>query len=280
MATHIIVSRGEKSEQTPTIASTQVVRPERLDEAGRAALLGELLALNQKIFEGPGVQAITEALVKGLAGKTTLQLYFNARQQCVGYAALLCDEFRQEGKPWSVFRAMTGLLPEYRGRQRVLGFYLSQLTGYLLRNPRRRAFFFTPLVHISSYRVVARHAWEMYPHPERAVPTSVMKLMQQLGARYHLTSIKGEHPLVCRRPMWVRGSHGSQARQGQTRDVFDRYFEQINPRSSEGRCVMTLAPLSLGQMAFSAVRYALTRVPLMLLGLWEQWVDGLGPDVA
>jgi hypothetical protein len=277
MTTQSIASQLEKLEQKPVITSSRTVRPAQLDDAGRGALYQDLLALNQQIFDGPWLQAVTEGLTKGLHGKTTLRLYFNAQQQCVGYAALLGDEFEHEGKPWTVFRAITGLLPEYRGRQSVLGFYLSELTGYALRNPRRRVFFFTPVVHISSYRVLARHAREMYPLPGRPVPADVMELMQRLGARYNLAPIEGEHPLVRRRPMWVRGSQGRRSEAG---DAFDQFFREINPRSGEGLCVMTLAPISLGQVAFGAARYAWTRASVLVRELWGQGKERLGLPTA
>lgn len=272
MTTQSVVSQAEKFEQKPAIAFTRTVQPAQLDDASRAALFQDLLALNERIFEGPWIQAISEGLAKGSYGRTSLRLYFNAHQQCVGYAALLGDEFEHEGKPWTVFRAITGLLPEYRGRQSVLGFYLSDLGAYALRNPGRRIFFFTPVVHISSYRVLARHAREMYPMPGRPVPAGVMELMQRLGARYNLAPIEGEHPLVRRRPMWVRGSQG---RSGEAGDAFDQFFREINPRSGDGLCVMTLAPISIGQVAFGAARYAWTRASVLVRELWSQGAEGL-----
>jgi hypothetical protein len=272
MTTQSVASQVEKFEQKPFIAFTRTVQPAQMEDTGRGALFQEMLALNQRIFEGPGIQAVTEVIAKGLQGRTTVQLYFNAQHQCVGYAALLGDEFEHEGKPWTVFRAMTGLLPEYRGRQSVLGFYLSELTAYALRNPSRRVFFFTPVVHISSYRVLARHAREMYPMPGRPVPAGVMELMQRLGARYNLAPIEGEHPLVRRRQLWVRGSQG---RSGATGDAFDQFFRAINPRSGEGLCVMTLAPISIGQVSFGAARYAWTRASVLVRGLWSRWTEGL-----
>lgn len=270
MTTQSILSQVEQFEQKPVIAFTRAVQPAQLDDAGREALFQELLALNHQIFEGPGLRAITEGVAKGLQGRTTLQLYFNASHECVGYAALVGDEFEHEGKPWTVFRAMTGLLPEYRGKQSVLGFYLSELGGYVLRNPHRRAFFFTPVVDISSYRVLTRHAQEMYPEPGRPVPADVMELMLRLGARYNLAAIKGEHPLVRQRPLWVRGSQG---RPGAKGDVFEQFFQELNPRSDEGLCVMTLAPISNGQVTFAAARYAWTRAAVLARGLWSQWME-------
>ncbi len=51
--------------------------------------------------------------------------------------------------------------PEYRKRQSIMRFYFSQVAPYLLRNPGRRMYFFAPIVHVSSFRVVARVAPEM-----------------------------------------------------------------------------------------------------------------------
>lgn len=159
---------------------------------------------------------------------------------------------------------MTGLLPEYRKQQSVMGFYIATIGAYLLRNPRRRTFFFTPIVHISSYRLVARHVPEMYPHPEQPVPARIQEIMQRLGARYACIPVEGEHPLVCRRAVWVRGTQGAKTHRLEQGDAFDRFFYQINPRFPEGLCVMTLAPVTLGQVLRAALRYCRTRVSVLL----------------
>jgi hypothetical protein len=44
-----------------------------------------------------------------------------------------------------------------------MGFYITTVATYLLRNPRRRTFFFTPIVHISS------HSLALLPCPRLGV---------------------------------------------------------------------------------------------------------------
>lgn len=256
------------------IVSSKTFHPEQLDEDGKSLLLAEL-QINRQIFEGPGLQALIEALAKGTLCKTIVQCYYDQDGRCVGYAALLCDELEQDGEPWSVFRAMTGLLPEYRGQQSVLRFYITTLAGYLLRHPRRRVFFFTPIVHVSSYRLVARHAKEMYPHPDRPVPPRIMEIIQRLGERYSCAKVEGEHALVCRRGAWVRGDAQKQARRLEAGDALDRFFHQINPRAAEGNCIMTLAPVTLGQLLVGVLRYGRSRAAVQLRGLRSAWAGGL-----
>jgi hypothetical protein len=255
---------------TQPIASSRTIHTEQLDANGRKHLLEEL-QINRQIFEGPGLQALTEVLASGAQSKTTIQCYYDQDGRCVGFAALLCDEFEHDGEAWSVFRAMTGLLPEYRGRQSVMGFYLTTLAGYLLRRPGRRVFFFTPIVHASSYRLLARHAKEMYPHPDRPVPPQIMEIIQRLGERYACAKVEGEHPLICRRSVWVRGDQRKQARRLQAGDALDRFFLQINPRAGEGNCIMTLAPVTISQVVVGALRYGRTRAAVQLRGLRRAW---------
>jgi hypothetical protein len=251
---------------THSIASSRIIHPEQLDADARARLLEEL-QINRQIFDGPGLAALIEALASGSLCKTTLQCYYDQAGRCVGFAALLCDEFEHDGAPWSVFRAMTGLIPAYRGRQSVTGFYISTLASYFLRHPGRKVFFFTPVVHASSYRLLARYAKEMYPHPDRPVPPRMMEIIQRLGERYACAKVEGEHPLVCRRSVWVRGDQRKQVRRLQAGDAWDRFFLQINPRSGEGNCIMTLAPVTIGQLLVGALRYGQTRAAVQLRGL-------------
>jgi hypothetical protein len=264
MTVHTLATSAQRVGPKPTIAFSTSVRTDQLDEAARKALFQELWPICSRIFDGPGLHAMVDALAHGKLGKTTMQRYYDADGRCVGFATLLCDEFEQDGEQWSVFRAMTGLLPEYRKRQRVMSFYISVLGAYLLRNPRRRVFFFTPVVHISSYRLLARHAAEMYPHPDQPTPPRMLELMQGLGARYGCTPVEGEHPLVCRRSVKVRSTPGTKEHRLAQGDALDRFFQQINPRFSEGLCVMSLAPVTLGQVVTGALRYARTRVSVLL----------------
>ena len=60
MATQIIASQGEHLESRPLITSSRAVHPAQLDDAGREALFHELLVINQQVFEGPWLQAISQ----------------------------------------------------------------------------------------------------------------------------------------------------------------------------------------------------------------------------
>jgi hypothetical protein len=97
----------------------------------------------------------------------------------------------------------------------------------------------------------------------------MMEIIQRLGARYACAKVEGEHPLICRRSVWVRGDQRKQARRLQAGDALDRFFLQINPQASEGNCIMpvTLAPVTIGQLLVGALRYGQTRAAVQLRGL-------------
>lgn len=258
------VATHREERRSSSIVSTQTVHPERLSEPERAELGAQMLSLIQQIFDGPWLQGLADGIAKGGLGKTTLQRYFNEEGQCVGFAALFLDEFEQDGEPWSVFRGFAGLLPEYRKRQSIMRFYFSQMAPYMLKNTRRRMYFFAPIVHVSSFRVAARLAPEMYPHPERPLTGQMQQVMLRLGERYGCKQVEGEHPLVCRRAAWVRNGPGTERRAGGEGDAIDRFFHELNPRVGDGLCVITLVPLSASQLPHVVLRLASTQLAKQL----------------
>lgn len=271
--TELVVAQPTKSRGTPSIAATQTLVPEQLDEAERAELGREMLTLIEQIFDGPWLRGLADGLANGGLGRTTLQRYFNEEGQCVGFAALFLDEFEQDGEPWSVFRGFAGLLPEYRTRQSIMQFYFNIGAPYLLKHPERRVFFFAPLVHVSSYRVFAQHLPEMYPHPGRELSPEMQAVMLRLGERYGCKPVEGEHPLVCRRSAWVRETPGTSPRLAGEADAIDRFFHQLNPRVGDGLCLITLVPLSLRHLPGIALRLARTQLTRPLRGLRRAWAE-------
>ena len=51
----------------------------------------------------------------------------------------------------------------------------------------------------------------------------------------------------------------------------DRFFLETNPRAGEGNCIMTLAPVTIGQLLVGALRYGQTRAAAQLRGLRSAW---------
>jgi hypothetical protein len=274
--TELVAAQPAQSRGIQSIVSTQTLVPEQLSGEEREELAREMLGLIAQIFDGPWLQGLADGIAKGGLGRTTLQRYFNEAGQCVGFAALFLDEFEQDGEPWSVFRGFAGLLPEYRTRQSIMQFYFATGAPYLLKNPGRRAFFFAPLVHVSSYRVVARHVPEMYPHPAHELSPELQAVMQRLGERYGCKPVEGEHPLVCRRSAWVRETPGASPRPAGAADEIDQFFHQLNPRVGDGLCLMTLVPVSPRHLPGIALRLASTWLTRPLRELQRAWDEAAG----
>jgi hypothetical protein len=268
-----VVTPAESLRPRLSIASSKTVRPEQLSEEARAELCQEMFPLIQQIFDGPWLQGLADGISKGGLGKTTLERYFNAEGECVGFSALFLDEFEQDGESWSVFRGFAGLLPEYRTQQRISRFYIPAIASYVLKHPGRKVFFFAPIVHISSFRVVARHAPVMYPHPDHPLSPRMQEVMRLLAARYGCKPVEGEHPLVCRRSAWVREPPSLDARPAGSRDAIDQLFQEINPRVGDGLCIITLAPVSLRLLPDAAMRQVRTRLTRPLKKLQRAWAE-------
>lgn len=225
--------------------------------ARKAEALGRMCPLIEELFEGPGVGPLCAALRSGDIHVFKLALYY-AGADPVGFALVVHDVVELDGRAVVVGRAFTGMRRQWRGQQRSLGFFLRTGLDMLRHHRGTPLWAFVPAMHISSYRVIALHVPGVVPHPDRALSDAERRWIDALADRFGCERAPGDHPLVCRRPLRVRGAGHTPPPTARPEDALDRFFTALNPAHAEGGCVMTLAPIT----------------PATLLGALGRWTLG------
>jgi len=239
------------------IAAHDVVRPSELSAEARTQLAQELYVLCDEIFGGPNTRPLAEGLANGAAGDVTLCRYFDRTGRLVGFTAALLAELELDGAAYSIFRGMSALLPEFRGGQTVAGFWARLLIQYRLRHPRRHIYFFTPVAHISSFRVFAKNLPTLYPY---TAPTpEALRVMRALKTHFHYGTVEGGDEWLCNRAAWTKEDAAIDRRLGRN-DVINQFWKRTNPHPERGDCLLVLFPVTAANLAGGLVKYAATQL--------------------
>jgi hypothetical protein len=242
----------------------RICRTERFDfltdaAERKARALAHVVALVAAIFEGPGVAPLCAALQGGEVDVFRVALYL-AGDVPVGFAMVVHDVVELDGRQVVIARAFSGMREEWRGQQRSISFFLACTLHLLRRHRGEEVWGFVPALHVSSYRVIARHMPDMVPHPDRPASAAQLRWLHALADRFGCQRVEGDHPCVCRRPLQVRGARHSPRPERGPEDAFDRLYRAILPVDDGGACVMTLIPVSATRLLGAVGRYVVHRV--------------------
>lgn len=240
----------------PTITRTDIIDFRR-DAAERRAAAQEItVQLVAELFEGPGLAPLCGALQRGDINIFRLALFYDGDAP-VGFAMVVHDRVEHEGRTCVVGRAFTGMRRAYRGRGSSLRFFVASGIGLLRHHRGEELWGFVPALHISSYRVIARHFPGAVPHPSRPVSEAQRGLIEALARRFGCERRPGDHPLVCRRHLRVKDARCAPPTP-RAADELDRFFHAMNPGHAEGACVMVLVPVTPGTLLGAAGRALLS----------------------
>lgn len=250
----------------PEITRTEIIDYRSAAEDRKVLGREKVAEILPVLFEGPAVETTRQALLSGALQVFQIALWYD-RERLVGFALIVHDELDHQGQLMAVARAITGLMPAYRGRQHIAGFFLRAALHVCLHYRDRPLWAFFPVVHVSSYRSITQNYPRAVPHPEREVTEEQRALIEAMALRFRCERAPGDHPLVCRRAMWVRGARDQLPQAPREEDALDRHFYTLNPHYAEGGCVMTLLELKLSNLPVAAGKILLQRLRRRLRGL-------------
>lgn len=230
------------------IASTEVVIPQSLSTEQRRRLTDALYAVHQEIFEGVERECFAKYVVESTAEHTWIQLHRNEAGALVGYFALHVFEKQLSGVTTAVFRAEAGSLRAYRGGNTNTRFGLTLILRYLLRHPGRPAYYLGALVHPSSYALLAKYCDELWPRHEQPVPLRLRDFLAELGTEFGLAPVDARNPLLRHVGWRTRESEVEQDYWRQCDKRSARYFLETNPGYTLGHGLLTLAPVTMGNV--------------------------------
>jgi len=232
----------------PRIASTEVIVPKSLPPEERQRLTQALYDVHRQIFDGVEPESFAKYVVESKAEHTWIQVHKNEEGEIVGYFAAHIFEKQLAGKPTAVLRAEAGSLRAYRGNNVNARFGLKRTLEYMLKHPGRRMFYLGSLVHPSSYSLFAKYFGEVWPRAEQETPPELLSFMDELATEFGLERVHPDNPLVRDVGWRTRESEMEREYWLHCDKPSARYFVEANPGYSEGHGLVTVVPLTVGNM--------------------------------
>lgn len=239
--------------------TSQIVDPRALPPAERERFTEELYATHDRIFAGVSRGSFTAYVVDSPAAYTRIQV-FREGTEIVGYAAFHAFEQAVDGRPSLVLRAEAGLLPAYRRCTRFGWFLAREAFMAIVRNPGKPVWGLSCATNPATYRTLARHTDQVWPHWERPTPAHVEQLMGDLAAQFGLRPVDPLRPGVYH-VGWQTRQSASEARDWRRCDhPASQLYVQRNPGYAEGHGLLLLIPLTRMGLLRSCARIVAKRI--------------------
>jgi CRP-like cAMP-binding protein len=231
------------------IASTELILLKSLGPEERQQLADALFAVQQQIFDGVERATFIRFVMESKAEHTWIEVHRNEAGAIVGFFALHVFERRLGGEMTAVFRAQAGSLRAYRGGNVTMGYGLLLALRYLLLHPGRRAFYWGPVIHPSSYSLFANYFGEVWPRPGVEVPPELLELTKELTEEFRMPLLDPARPLVCKTGWRTRDTEVEREYWKQCDKPAVRFFLEANPDYAQGNGLVMMAPLTVSNLA-------------------------------
>ena len=242
------------------VISSEVIDPSGLGEDEKARFVEQLYKLHQQIFDGVDEADFTAYVVDSPAQWTRIRLYKNTSGEMVGYCAVHRFQKQISNCQCIIFRAEAGILREYRGRSLTLWFALSETAKYRLFHPFRTVYYLGSFVHPAVFYMLSKYLARLYPEIDQPLPPRIQSLMLELADAFHLEPVPGEGSLV-RQVGWItRESDRDVSFWQQHEHPAVKFYIQSNPGYAKGNGLLTLVPLSFGNILLSLFRFVVSKL--------------------
>lgn len=242
--------------------TVEIIDPQALSPAARERFTEDLYTTHQRIFDGVDRDAFSAYVIDPPALRTRIQV-FRTGALIVGYAAFHVFERSVGGRPGLVLRAEVGLLPAYRRRTRFGWFLAREALGVAIRNPGTAIWGLSCATNPATYRSIARHADQFWPHWERPTPPPLRQLMDELAQQFCLRSVDPARPGVYQVGWKTRQNDSEIQRWRGCSHPASQLYVQRNPGYPDGHGLLVLIPITALGMMRAGLRIAAHR-----LGRW------------
>ena len=243
----------------------EIVDPHTLSAAERERFTDELYAAHDRIFAGVSRGEFAAYVVDSPAEYTRIQV-LRVDGQIVGYAAFHAFEREVEGCPALVLRAEVGMLAEYRRRSRCASFLAVECLRALVRHPGRTAWGLSCATNPATYRTVARHADQVWPHWQAPTPAREQQLMDALAQDFKLRPVDPARPGVYHVGWQTRQSKGEARDWRDCPHPASQLYLQRTPGYTEGHGLLMLVPMSKMGMIRACGRIVANRIRRRFVG--------------
>ena len=237
------------------LGSSNVIDPSSLSMAAKQRFIDSLYQLHSQIFDGVERASFVAYVIDSPAQWTRIRIYKNDSNEWIGYCAV--HRFKQYifGRSCVIIRAEAGILREYRVRSQTLWFGFYEAIKYRIKHPFCPLYYLGSFVHPSVLYMFSRYFSEYYPRAVTPIPEPIKTFMLELANVFHLQPVAGQNVLV-RQVGWIT-KESSQDRQfwhNHTNPVV-RFYIETNPGYVNGNGLLTLVPLTFGNIFMSLLRF-------------------------
>lgn len=239
--------------------TTEIVDPKALSATERERLVGELFAAHDRIFAGVSRREFAAYVVDSPARRTRIQV-FRAGGQVVGYAAFHVFECAIGGRSSLVLRGEVGLLPAYRRGTRFGWFLARETLGVVVRNPSTPIWGLSCATNPATYRTIARHVDQVWPHWQRPTPPHLQQTMDDLADEFGMRRVSGSASGVYHVGWKTRQDEAEALGWRHTTNPAAQHYVQRNPGYVDGHGMLILVPVTGMGMVRACLRLVHSKV--------------------
>jgi len=230
-----------RRERLPTVR-TERCTVRDLSPGRRATLLATLYPVFAENLEGFDEETFRDRVLFR-APDARLGLYYAADGQLVGFSSVVAVRFRVRGCDHLVLDAGTHIASTHHGGRRSMIFGGTESARIRLRHPRTPLWYVPELTNPAPYRLLASHAAEFYPSPDRSTPPEVTELLEAVRDARGMTPVGP--PLVARFANAARGTRAERFRLSprMANDPLVQHFISLNPGFASGDDLLFAYPL-------------------------------------
>jgi len=253
-------SRAPRSGTRQRSYTHQYVDVRGLSCAEVDALVDSLWGVQVAVFDGVDRASFRRYLADPEAIAAAVEVHRDADGAVVGYYCATAFERVLDGAPCTVIRAAVAVLPEHRGLGRIPRFGVRFAMPLLVRYPLRRVYGFACPVHPVSYRMVAKYADGMFPHPSRETTDAQRRFLLELAGGFGLPAAQGCSELVREVGWLTRQCEGSKRAWACVDDAAARFYQAHNPDYGRGTGLLIAFPVSVAGALSALGRTSLSRL--------------------
>jgi len=241
------------------IVRSEDIEPRTLDEAGRAALIDALYAVQRTIFANVSREEFGQHVVYSSADHTVIRVHYDEKGAIVGFFGAHAFVRTLQGRPALILRGEAGNLRGARGGGSSLGWALRRAFDYRRRFPGLPMWFMGCMVHPSSYLLLVRSLGRVWPSPKHPVEGPLQDELAALADSFGLDRVGG-NPLV-------RDGHWATRDTPAEREAWARstrpevvYYRAQNPTYADGHGLLTLVRLDATTLGAGVGRFVSRQV--------------------
>ncbi len=238
-----------------TISGSEVINPETLSAAEKAAFADSLYALHSRIFDGVEKKRFVSYVIDSPAQWNRIRIYKNVKNDWVGYCAVHRFHVPVFNRPCVIVRAEAGILRKYRGRSLTLWFGFAKAIQYRLRHPFSELYYLGTFVHPSVFYMFSRYFCEYYPRVDTPLPLQIKDLMLELAKIFQIKAVRGNN-FLSREVGWITKESEADSLfwQKHTHPAV-KFYLAANPTYAQGSGLLVLVPLTLSNISRSLTRF-------------------------